>query len=64
MALREHYQKTQYLICRANSIAVAVYQNRNEEYPTEGWIDFWELKNEKLLYSGEQLKVTRGVHTY
>ena len=45
-----------------NSIAVAVYQDREEEFPKEGWIDFWELKNEKLIYTGKQLKVTRGVH--
>lgn len=45
-----------------NSIAVAVYHDRNEEFPEEGWIDYWELKNDKLIYTGNQLKVTRGVH--
>lgn len=45
-----------------NTIAVAVYHDRNEESPTEGWIDFWELKNEKLIKTEKQIKVTRGVH--
>lgn len=45
-----------------NSIAVAVYQDRNEEFPKKGWIDFWELKNDKLINTGKQIKVTRGVH--
>ncbi len=45
-----------------NTIAVAVYHDRNEEFPEEGWIDFWELKNDQLIKTEKQLKVTRGVH--
>ena len=47
---------------KGNTIAVAVYHDRNEEFPTEGWIDFWELKNEELIKTEKQIKVTRGVH--
>ncbi|MEO0573765.1 MAG: hypothetical protein AAF039_18850, partial [Bacteroidota bacterium] len=45
-----------------NTIAVAVYHDRNEEFPKEGWIDFWELKDDELIKTEKQLKVTRGVH--
>ncbi|MEL7005524.1 MAG: hypothetical protein AAFN93_22755, partial [Bacteroidota bacterium] len=46
----------------SNSIAVAVYQDRQEEFPKEGWIDYWELNEDKLVYTGKRLNVTRGVH--
>ena len=46
----------------SNSIAVAIYQDRNEEFPKEGWIDFWELKDDQLINTGKPVKVTRGVH--
>lgn len=46
----------------SNSIAVAVYHKQDEPFPTQGWVDFWELKNEQLVYTGQQIKVTRGVH--
>ncbi|MEL6918760.1 MAG: hypothetical protein AAFO99_13640 [Bacteroidota bacterium] len=45
-----------------NTIAVAVYHDRKEEFPKEGWIDFWELKDDELIKTEKQLKVTRGVH--
>ncbi|PRX54904.1 hypothetical protein CLV81_3309 [Flagellimonas meridianipacifica] len=45
-----------------NTIAVAVYHDRNEEFPTEGWIDFWEVKDDELIKTEKQLKVARGVH--
>lgn len=46
----------------SNSIAVAVYHKREEEFPEEGWVDFWEIKDDKLIYTGQKLTVTRGVH--
>ncbi len=45
-----------------NTIAVAVYHDRNEEFPKEGWIDFWELEDDQLIKTEKQLKVARGVH--
>jgi len=44
------------------NIAVAVYHNRDEGHPTQGWIDFWEIENDKLILTNTKLKVTRGVH--
>ncbi|MEO0471228.1 MAG: hypothetical protein AAF206_16485 [Bacteroidota bacterium] len=44
------------------SIAVAVYHEKNEGYPTKGWIDFWEVRNDQLLWTKHKLYVTRGVH--
>lgn len=46
----------------SNSIAVAVFHKQDEKFPTKGWVDFWELKNEKLIKTKERLFVTRGVH--
>lgn len=46
----------------SNSIAVAVYHKQDEAFPTKGWIDFWELENDKLFKTKEQLFITRGVH--
>lgn len=46
----------------SNSLAVTVYHDRKDTQPTEGWIDFWELQDEKLVFTGKQVKVTRGVH--
>ena len=46
----------------SNSIAVAVYHDRNEGFPTQGWIDFWEVQNDNLVKTKSKLYVTRGVH--
>jgi len=46
----------------SNSIAVAVYQKQDEEFPKQGWIDFWELKNDQLVKTSCRIYVTRGVH--
>lgn len=46
----------------SNSIAVAVYHQQDLASPTQGWIDFWELENDKLIYTGQRAHVTRGVH--
>ncbi|MEO1049267.1 MAG: hypothetical protein AAFX87_01485 [Bacteroidota bacterium] len=46
----------------SNTLAVAVYHDREELHPEEGWIDFWELENDELINTGKQIKVTRGVH--
>jgi DNA-binding beta-propeller fold protein YncE len=46
----------------SNSIAVAVYQKQDEEFPKQGWIDFWELKNDQLVKTGCRIHLTRGVH--
>ncbi len=46
----------------SNSIAVAVYHAQHEEQPRKGWIDFWEIKDDQLHKTDQQLKVTRGVH--
>ena len=46
----------------SNSIAVAVYHDWEDLYPKRGWIDFWELQDDQLLYTGQQVPVTRGVH--
>lgn len=45
-----------------NSIAVAIYQEQFAEFPTKGWIDFWEIQNDKLVKTQQKLEVTRGVH--
>ncbi len=46
----------------SNSVAVAVYHDREEEWPDKGWIDFWEIENDKLIKTTTKLYVTRGVH--
>lgn len=46
----------------SNSIAVAVYHQQDLASPTQGWIDFWELENDQLIYTGQKAHVTRGVH--
>ncbi len=46
----------------SNSLAVAVYQDRREDHPKEGWVDFWELENDRLIYTGRKIPITRGVH--
>ncbi|WP_435625702.1 hypothetical protein [Flagellimonas sp.] len=45
-----------------NTIAVAVYHDRKEEFPKEGWIDFWEVQDDQLIKTDKRLKVARGVH--
>ncbi|MEM1338636.1 MAG: hypothetical protein AAF634_00510 [Bacteroidota bacterium] len=44
----------------SNFIAVAVYHAI--ENPEAGWIDFWEIIDDRLVYTGQKIKVTRGVH--
>ncbi|RQH07312.1 lactonase family protein, partial [Okeania hirsuta] len=46
----------------SNSIAVAVYHEQDELFPTHGWLDLWELKDEQLVKTAEKLPLTRGVH--
>ena len=46
----------------SNSIAVAVYQEQDENFPDYGWIDFWEIRNDQLVKTNTQLKLTRGLH--
>ncbi len=46
----------------SNSVAVAVFQKQDEDNPTQGWIEFWELENDTLIRTGKKLMVTRGVN--
>ena len=46
----------------SNSIAVAVYQEQDELYPKKGWVEFWEVEDDKLIKTAEKIEVTRGVH--
>ena len=46
----------------SNSIAVAVFHEQDEEMPEKGWIDLWELREEKLIKTEERISTTRGVH--
>ncbi|MEL6562118.1 MAG: hypothetical protein AAFQ94_28290 [Bacteroidota bacterium] len=46
----------------SNSIAVAVYNEKNQGFPEKGWIEFWEIKNDLLIRTNSKLYVTRGVH--
>ena len=46
----------------SNIIAVAVYHAKDEAFPERGWIDYWEIENDRLVKTKTQLNVTRGVH--
>lgn len=46
----------------SNSLAVAVYQEQDDDFPKYGWIDFWEIRNDELVKTSTQLKLTRGLH--
>ncbi|MEM6632029.1 MAG: hypothetical protein AAF694_20300 [Bacteroidota bacterium] len=46
----------------SNSIAVAVYQEQDIDHPRQGWIDFWEIREEQLVKTQTRVWVTRGVH--
>ncbi|MEM6379958.1 MAG: hypothetical protein AAF705_17300 [Bacteroidota bacterium] len=46
----------------SNTIAVAVYHEQDEEYPKEGWIDFWELREDQLIKTSQRVYLTRGIH--
>ncbi|MCI4671757.1 MAG: hypothetical protein MRZ79_26685 [Bacteroidia bacterium] len=47
----------------SNSLAVAVFHEIYDMKPRVGWVDFWEIKDDKLYKTASQVKVTRGVHT-
>jgi len=46
----------------SNSIAVAVYHKQDEAFPTQGWLDFWELEEDRLIKTSQRIHLTRGVH--
>jgi hypothetical protein len=45
------------------NVAVAVFNNRHEKQPKQGYIEFWKVANEKLVRTNRKILVTRGVHT-
>lgn len=46
----------------SNSIAVAIYQERDNKKPRKGWIEFWELEEDKLVKTNQKIDLMRGVH--
>ncbi len=42
----------------SNSVAVAVYHDKDEEMPEQGWIDFWEIQKDQLVRTKTKLYVT------
>lgn len=46
----------------SSTIAVAIYHDRLDYHPTQGFIEFWKLVNNKLIRTSKKIKVTRGVH--
>ena len=46
----------------SNTIAVAVYHKQDEAFPQQGWLDFWELKEDRLIKTTQHIHLTRGVH--
>ncbi len=43
-------------------IAVAIFNERFERNPKQGFIEFWQLENERLIKTNLKIPVTRGVH--
>lgn len=46
----------------SNSIAVAVFHKQDEDYPRQGWVEYWELQNDRLIRTGQKTYLTRGAH--
>ncbi|MEM6723822.1 MAG: hypothetical protein AAF598_07270 [Bacteroidota bacterium] len=46
----------------SNSLAVAIFHDQYADQPKNGYIEFWELKDDQLLKTNARLPVTRGVH--
>jgi hypothetical protein len=46
----------------SKTIAVAIYNERFNRQPKNGFIEFWTLENEKLIKTNLKIPVTRGVH--
>lgn len=47
----------------SNTIAVVIFNEIGELYPTQGKVDFWELENDSLSKLEFHLPLTRGPHT-
>ncbi|MDX2283904.1 MAG: hypothetical protein NW241_07060 [Bacteroidia bacterium] len=44
-------------------VAVAIYHDRYERYPRQGYVAYWRLNGNRLERSSLRIPVTRGVHT-
>lgn len=47
----------------SNTIAVNVFHKKDEENPAHGWIEFWEIQNDELIFTGKKVMITRGSNT-
>ncbi len=47
----------------SKNIAVAIYNQRFEAFPKEGFIEFWQLRGEQLVRTSTKVAVTRGPHS-
>lgn len=45
-----------------HSIAVAIYNARYARQPRQGWVEFWERQDNRLVRTSQRIMVTRGVH--
>ncbi|MCU0447736.1 MAG: hypothetical protein MUE85_22775 [Microscillaceae bacterium] len=46
----------------SKTIAVTIYNQRFEEFPRQGYIEFWNLSDEKLIRTDLRVPLTRGCH--
>jgi hypothetical protein len=46
----------------SKTIAVTIYNNRFEEFPKQGYIEFWQLEGDKLIRTDLHVPLTRGCH--
>ncbi len=47
----------------SNTLALNIFHKKDEEHPTHGWIEFWEIQNDELISTGKKVMVTRGSNT-
>jgi DNA-binding beta-propeller fold protein YncE len=45
------------------NLAVAIYNQRFESFPRQGYIEFWRLEEEQLVRTARKVALTRGPHS-
>ncbi len=46
-----------------NTVAVNIFHKKDEEHPAHGRVEFWEIQNDELIFTGKKISVTRGSNT-